>query len=190
LAPGAGSWVLPVPIEGKAVFRVLPTGVTGEKGPFGEIKANYVVIPKENGELIFTLKAQDLVKLTGGNHVEVIHSGFTSIVFIATKVEVATPAPAPSPKPATVSSDASVPPPPASVQKTESSVPAKPPTSYLITTKGCNIRSEANSNSKIIKTLNKGEKLEKTGKSGNWINVKLSSGQTGWVHKDLVKEVP
>jgi uncharacterized protein YgiM (DUF1202 family) len=32
------------------------------------------------------------------------------------------------------------------------------------------------------------EKIEKLDKSGNWFKIKLGSGDTGWVFKDLVKE--
>lgn len=73
-----------------------------------------------------------------------------------------------------------------------SSPPAPPTiqqTTHLITTKAANIRSEANLKSKIVKTLKKGQQIEKIGESGSWYNVKLASGDTGWVSKDLVKEV-
>jgi len=96
VAPGAGAWILPVSTTGKAVFRVLPQGVAGEKNPLsGEIQANFVVIPKEAGDLIYSLKAGDLIKLTGGTYVEGAGvlgkisglSGYTSIVFIANTME-------------------------------------------------------------------------------------------------------
>jgi hypothetical protein len=64
----------------------------------------------------------------------------------------------------------------------------KPPTSFLVLTKGGNIRSEPSAKSKIITTLKKGDKVEKLDKSGNWFKIKLASGDTGWVFKDLVKE--
>jgi len=44
-------------------------------------------------------------------------------------------------------------------------------------------------NCKILAIAKKGQRLEKIGESGNWFNVKLASGETGWVFKDLVKEV-
>ena len=50
------------------------------------------------------------------------------------------------------------------------------------------MRSVANDKSKIITTLKKGVKVENLGNSGNWFKVKLSSGLTGWVFKDLVKK--
>lgn len=96
VAPGAGAWALPVPIEGKTVFRVLPQGVAGERNPLsGEIQANFVVIPKAAGDLMFRLKAGDIVRLRGGTYVESATAygkllgvgGFSSIVFIATAME-------------------------------------------------------------------------------------------------------
>ena len=58
----------------------------------------------------------------------------------------------------------------------------------LIVKKNANIRSKANSKSKIIVTLKKGTKIEYLGKSGNWLNVKLPTGVTGWIFRDLVTE--
>lgn len=59
---------------------------------------------------------------------------------------------------------------------------------YLIVLKSTKLRSDANTKSKTIKNLKKGEKIEKLMESGNWIKVKLLSGETGWVHKSMVKE--
>jgi curli biogenesis system outer membrane secretion channel CsgG/uncharacterized protein YgiM (DUF1202 family) len=67
-------------------------------------------------------------------------------------------------------------------------VTAKPPVTYLVTIRAANIRTEANAQSKIIIQLKKGEKVEKLDKTGNWFKIKLGSGDTGWVFKDLVKE--
>lgn len=60
---------------------------------------------------------------------------------------------------------------------------------HLATVKECNIRSEPNMNGKVLAIAKKGERFEKIGQSGNWFNVKLASGKSGWVFKDLVKEV-
>jgi len=59
----------------------------------------------------------------------------------------------------------------------------------LVCIKRTNVRAEANDKSKVIATLKNGEKVENLGKSGNWYNVKLSSGLTGFVSKDLVNEI-
>jgi len=61
--------------------------------------------------------------------------------------------------------------------------------STLILTTAANIRSEPNDKSKIISKLKKGDKVVKLSISGDWINVKLPSGLTGWVFKNLTKEV-
>lgn len=101
VATGSGAWMLPVPTDGKAVFRVLPPGAIGEKNPLsGEIQANFVVIPKEAGELSFKLKPGDLVRMTGGNYVKGLSTigklasgggDFSSIVFLATSMSSAQP---------------------------------------------------------------------------------------------------
>jgi hypothetical protein len=54
--------------------------------------------------------------------------------------------------------------------------------------KTASIRSGPNTKSKILATLKKGTKVEYLGKSGNWFNVKLSTGVTGWVFENLVTE--
>jgi uncharacterized protein YgiM (DUF1202 family) len=60
---------------------------------------------------------------------------------------------------------------------------------HLVAVKKCNIRSEPNSNCKILAIAGTGVTFEKIGQSGNWVHVKLASGGTGWVFKDLVKVV-
>jgi len=69
--------------------------------------------------------------------------------------------------------------------------PPSPEVYLVINAEQVNIRAEANSKSKIITTLKKGDKIQKLDidKSGDWFNVKLTSGKTGWVFKKLVKEV-
>ncbi len=64
----------------------------------------------------------------------------------------------------------------------------KPGEATLILLKNSNIRTEPTTRSKIIVTLRKGEKVVKIDQSGNWFNVRLPSGETGWVLKTLVKE--
>jgi uncharacterized protein YgiM (DUF1202 family)/curli biogenesis system outer membrane secretion channel CsgG len=104
-------------------------------------------------------------------------------------------APKPTPPPAPVTPppkpEAASPPPSILAPKeAEAAVapPPSPPVTYLVTIKAANVRTEANAQSKIITQLKKGEKVEKLGKSGNWFKIKLTSGETGWVFKDLVKE--
>jgi hypothetical protein len=58
----------------------------------------------------------------------------------------------------------------------------------LIVIKNANIRSKATTKSKIIMTAKKGTKVEYLGKSGNWLNIRLSTGVTGWIFWDLVTE--
>jgi uncharacterized protein YgiM (DUF1202 family) len=74
------------------------------------------------------------------------------------------------------------PPAPASgVKETESQ-------STLIITATANVRSEPSVKSKLLSKLNKGEKVAKLGVSSTWINVRLSSGSTGWISSKRAKE--
>ena len=60
---------------------------------------------------------------------------------------------------------------------------------HLVAVKECNVRAEPNNHCKILAIAGKGITFEKIGQSGNWVHVKLASGDTGWVFKDVVKEV-
>lgn len=59
----------------------------------------------------------------------------------------------------------------------------------IIIKKNTNIRSESNDKSKIIYRVKIDEKAFMVGTSGNWYKIKLSSGLTGWVSKNLVREL-
>ncbi len=50
-----------------------------------------------------------------------------------------------------------------------------------------NIRQAATTNSRVISTVKRGDKLEVIKKSGSWYQIKTESGRTGWVHASLVK---
>ena len=58
----------------------------------------------------------------------------------------------------------------------------------LVVLKTANIRSAPSTKGKTLVTLKKGAKVEYLGKSGNWLNIKLSTGVTGWVFNNLVTE--
>ena len=70
----------------------------------------------------------------------------------------------------------------------ENLAPAAQAAKTLIIVKPASIRSGPSTKSKILATLKKGTKVESLGKSGDWFNVKLSTGVTGWVFKSLVTE--
>jgi hypothetical protein len=59
---------------------------------------------------------------------------------------------------------------------------------HLILLKRSNIRTEPTTKSKVITTLRKGAIVVKIDESGDWFNVRLPSGETGWIFKTLVKE--
>ncbi len=64
-----------------------------------------------------------------------------------------------------------------------------PGETHLILLKNSNIRTEPGTKSKVITTLRKGGIVVKIDESGDWFNVRLPSGVTGWISKRLVKEV-
>ncbi len=64
----------------------------------------------------------------------------------------------------------------------------QPGETWLILLKNGNIRSEPTTKSMIVTTLRRGEKVVKIDESAGWFNVRLPSGETGWVSKRLVKE--
>ncbi|MHB8771739.1 MAG: SH3 domain-containing protein [Syntrophales bacterium] len=70
----------------------------------------------------------------------------------------------------------------------EVSPPAAPAAKILLITKPASVRSAPTTKSKILTTLKKGATVEYLGKSGNWFNVKLSTGVVGWVFNSLVRE--
>jgi len=97
---------------------------------------------------------------------------------------------APPPAPVKETQPPVPPPPPPPEPKKEEVKPAPAPAAvYVITLKNANVRTEPDLKSKIIATLKKGTKVEKIGQTGDWVHVKLSSGKTGWIFHELVKEV-
>ena len=67
--------------------------------------------------------------------------------------------------------------------------PPVPTEIYVITLKNSHVRAEPDLKGKIITTLKKGTKVEKIGQTRDWVNVKLSSGETGYIFHELVKEL-
>ena len=61
---------------------------------------------------------------------------------------------------------------------------------YLITIKNSNVRAAPNTKSQIIAVMKKGTKLEKISESREWFEVRLPSGETGYVYKPLVIAFP
>ncbi len=107
------------------------------------------------------------------------------------------PAPKPEPPPPPPAPKEEPPPPPPPVEKKEEPKPevAPPPPPppaptevYVVTLKNTNVRQEPTTKSKVITTLKKGMKIEKMGQTGNWVNVKLPSGEMGWIFHDLLKD--
>lgn len=60
----------------------------------------------------------------------------------------------------------------------------------LMTVAPTNVRVAPSTRSKIAAVLKKGEWVEKTGESGNWTRIKLSSGENAWVFTDFLQPAP
>jgi len=63
----------------------------------------------------------------------------------------------------------------------------QPNNKYYVVTKKVRLRAAANTKSKTIATLNKGDKVEFLGNDGKWYNIKSVSGTAGWVIKDYLQ---
>ena len=59
----------------------------------------------------------------------------------------------------------------------------------LMTVDPTNVRVAPSTQSNIAAVLEKGERVEKTGESGSWTRIKLSTGEDGWVFTDLLHPV-
>jgi uncharacterized protein YgiM (DUF1202 family) len=57
----------------------------------------------------------------------------------------------------------------------------------LMTAAPTNVRVAPTTQSKIAAVLKKGEQVEKTGESGNWTRIRLSSGKEAWVFTDFLR---
>ena len=81
VANGLGVWALDYPMNGKVVFRCRPPGSTDVRNPLsGLVTGNFVVLPKDKSDLIFTLKPGDLIKLHGGTYVSQWRSSMPTVV--------------------------------------------------------------------------------------------------------------
>lgn len=87
IATGKGAWVSGTinKYEKKKyiVFRALPPGYTGEKNPLsGEIMANFILIPKDKSDFVFSARTGDILVIRGRPLIEKSF-GDTWIYFIA-----------------------------------------------------------------------------------------------------------
>jgi hypothetical protein len=117
------------------VFRCQAPGAVGEKNPLsGEVKGEFVVIPKNESDIVFTLKAGELVRLRGGTSIRRIHpdNEYTEIFFEATSIEKCSEAKSESqvqPQPAAAQATPSVTKEPASAVPGDAQAPAPNPAS-------------------------------------------------------------
>ncbi len=74
--------------------------------------------------------------------------------------------------------------------KTEQKVgPEKAPAVIqAIASKNARVRAEPNTSGRIIVIFQNPTKVQKLGQTGDWVKVKLPSGEIGWVYRNLIKE--
>ncbi len=62
-----------------------------------------------------------------------------------------------------------------------------PPEMVSVIGSTVNIRSGPGMKNKVITTVRMGDELELLGENGSWCNVRLSSGEEGWIYKKFVR---
>jgi uncharacterized protein YgiM (DUF1202 family) len=80
------------------------------------------------------------------------------------------------------------PPAPAPVVPVAEAPPAPPPLEYVrVTGSRLNVREQPTTSAATVARVKKGEKLEVLGRDGEWFQVKVAGGATGWVHGKYVR---
>jgi hypothetical protein len=98
---------------------------------------------------------------------------------------------APPPPPVIAAPAVAPPPPPVA----KAAIPAGksvegPAKSFFVTKEVTSMRAEPNLKSKVVLVLKKGRKVEKLDESGEFVRVKLSWGDSGWVQKRFLEPAP
>jgi len=75
---------------------------------------------------------------------------------------------------------------PPSTAPVQGSVPVSP-LMLTVSANKVNVRLQPDPNSMVLTTVTKDTKVEKIGQQGDWVNIRLSNGITGWVMSDLVR---
>lgn len=76
--------------------------------------------------------------------------------------------------------------PPETAEKPADPGPAE--TVYLVVAKSVNVRESASASSATLSRLKKGDRITLQEEKGEWLRVKLSNTQVGWVRRDLVRK--
>ena len=89
-----------------------------------------------------------------------------------------------------VKTEAPPPPPVAKAAQPATKSVEGPTKAFFVTKEISRMRAEPNLNSKVVLVLKKGRKVEKLGESGEFVRVRLSWGDSGWVQKRLLEPAP
>jgi uncharacterized protein YgiM (DUF1202 family) len=97
---------------------------------------------------------------------------------------------APTVAPPPVKTEASPPPPVAKAAKPAGKSIEGPAKSFFVTKEITRMRAEPNLKSKVVLVLKQGRKVEKLDESGEFVRVRLSWGDSGWVQKRFLEAAP
>ena len=172
-----------------------------EETPFGPVMTaaatNVRLAPSIQSKIVTVLpKGQRAEKIgESGNWSKIkMPSGMDAWVF-TDFLEPASAAPSPVPAASTVEPppakpETPPPPPVAKVAKPAGKSAEGPAKDFFVTKKITRMRAEPNLKSKVVLVLKKGRKVEKLEESGEFVKVRLSWGDSGWVQKRLLEPAP
>ena len=158
---------------------------------------NVRLAPSTQSKIIAVLPKGEMVDRIGesGNWSKIkLPSGMDAWVFTdflqlapaAASPGIASPAVAPPP----AKTEAPPPPPVAKAAKPAGKSVERPTKDFFVTKEITKMRAEPNLKSKVVLVLKQGRKVEKLEESGEFVRVKLSWGDSGWVQKRFLEPAP
>jgi len=158
---------------------------------------NVRLAPSTQSRIITVLSKGERVEKIGesGNWSKIkLPSGVDAWVF-TDFLQPASTAPSPMPAaptvaPPPVKTEAPPPPPVAKAAKPAGKTVEGPTKGFFVTKEITRMRAEPNLKSKVVLVLKKGRKVEKLDESGEFVRVRLSWGDSGWVQKRFLDPAP
>jgi uncharacterized protein YgiM (DUF1202 family) len=173
----------------------------GEETLFGRVRTaaatNARLAPSIQSKIITVLPKGEIVEKIGesGNWSKIkLPSGmdawaFTDFLQPASAAPSAAPS-SPAVAPPPVKPQAPPPPPVAKAAKATGESVEGPTKVFFVTREIARMRAEPNLKSKVVLVLKKGRKVQKLKESGEFVKVRLSWGDSGWVQKRFMKPAP
>jgi len=182
----------PIPAERPAIREE-----TLSKPVMTAAATNVRLAPSTQSKIISVLPKGERVEKIGesGNWSKIkLPSGEDAWVF-TDFLQPASAAPSPIPSAATVAPppvkpEAPPPPPVAKAAKPAGKSVEGPTKGFFVTKEITKMRAEPNLQSKVVVVLKKGRKVEKLDESGEFVRIRLSWGDSGWVQKRFLEPAP